>query len=354
MRVGQKVSIKQIAESIPCSPSTVSIVLNGSGDRYRIALETQKLIINAAREMGYVPKASRQYTHKGAEKKEKISIGLFMGLVDSAPFADMLKGLSTFTSFGEKAVEFCIYPYEPGALCRMRSLLIDNSFDGLIILPTGKDDCKFLQQLALNKPCVVNSQNIPGWNCVIADRIECGAAVARLFIAKGFKKIGLVTRNTLSESGMHRTFGFTSTYEKLGPRDAQITIVEDATDGDNGFASMNELLEKTGETGLDAVFVTEPNNFSGTVNSLRKNNKTSPDDFALVVFGNYSDNTVNQCISPSITTIGIPVKNMMIDSIELLCHQVEGGILNDVKKVHYPEICFRETCTKPENWDSIV
>lgn len=349
MSIKQKVTIKHIAESIPCSPSTVSIVLNGNGNRYRIARETQQLIFDSAKKMGYKAKSTSFHSRKNPEK---IRIGMFMGLVDSSPVSDMLKGISEFKKYEDKEIEYCFYPFAPSALCEMRELLLNNSFDGLIILPTGKDDCRFLQQLNISKPCVVNSQSLPGWNCVIADRIECGAAVARLFIAKGHKRIGLVTRNTLSESGMRRTFGFTSTYEKSGISDANITIVEDKTDGDNGFSSMNELLKKTTKSGLDAVFVTEPNNISGTVNSLRKNSKASPRDFDLVIFGNYSDSTVNQCLYPSITTIGIPIKNMMIDSIDLLCHQVECGVLNGVTKVHAPKIRFRETCTMPPNWSS--
>ena len=48
-------TIKDIAARLELSPSTVSIVLKGNGDRRKIKKETQQRIMNAAKEMGYKP-----------------------------------------------------------------------------------------------------------------------------------------------------------------------------------------------------------------------------------------------------------------------------------------------------------
>lgn len=351
MVVNNKVSIKQIAESIPCSSSTVSIVLNGNGDKYRISKQTQAVIISAAKRLGYF---SNTVDLHSKENSKKLKIGLFVCLDDSSPINDMLSGISDTPEYGDKLIEYCLYPFFPSELISMKKLLLDNDFDGMIILPFTKEECTFIQNLSFCKPHVIISKNIPGMNCIVPDRIACGAAVAQLFITKGYSRIGLVTRNTLSDSGKMRTFGFTSTFEKLGPKNAELIIVDDNSDDDRGFSCMNQLFEKTSGMKLDAIFVTEPNDFSGVVNSMRLNGKIPPRDFDLVIFGSYADNALNQCLSPSITTIGFPIRRMMRDGIDLLCHQIEGGILNGITKVHSPEFCFRESCLKPENWDSIT
>ena len=49
------VQIKQIAERVGMSQSTVSIVLNGRGDEMRISKESQQRILETAREMNYHP-----------------------------------------------------------------------------------------------------------------------------------------------------------------------------------------------------------------------------------------------------------------------------------------------------------
>lgn len=47
------VQVKQIAEHLGLSSGTVSIVLNGRGDELRISKETQKIVLDTAREMNY-------------------------------------------------------------------------------------------------------------------------------------------------------------------------------------------------------------------------------------------------------------------------------------------------------------
>ena len=47
--------IKEIAEKVGVSQSTVSVVLGGRGDRIRISKETQKKVWDAARELNYRP-----------------------------------------------------------------------------------------------------------------------------------------------------------------------------------------------------------------------------------------------------------------------------------------------------------
>ena len=53
MKERKKVSMKQIAEQLSVSLGTVSLVLNGRGDEMRISAETQELILDTAKKLGY-------------------------------------------------------------------------------------------------------------------------------------------------------------------------------------------------------------------------------------------------------------------------------------------------------------
>ena len=48
-----KMQIKNIADKLGLSVSTVSVVLNGRGDQVRISKETQNKLLNAAKEINY-------------------------------------------------------------------------------------------------------------------------------------------------------------------------------------------------------------------------------------------------------------------------------------------------------------
>src|SRR5664279_2832692 len=51
----EKININDIAKKTGLAISTVSRVLNGKADQYRISKASQKLIIDTARELNYIP-----------------------------------------------------------------------------------------------------------------------------------------------------------------------------------------------------------------------------------------------------------------------------------------------------------
>ena len=55
MGTKETASQKTIANTLGCSISTVSRVLSGKYEKYRISDETANLILKTAEEMGYIP-----------------------------------------------------------------------------------------------------------------------------------------------------------------------------------------------------------------------------------------------------------------------------------------------------------
>ena len=70
------VQIKQIAEHLGLSSGTVSIVLNGRGDELRISRETQKMVLNTAREMNYQSGKTQKKKEDGKNNTSFVSGGL--------------------------------------------------------------------------------------------------------------------------------------------------------------------------------------------------------------------------------------------------------------------------------------
>ena len=74
------VQIKQIAERVGLSPSTVSIVLNGRGDEMRISKESQRRVLEAAKEMSYRPSGNARHSRHSrtiAEDQAEKTVGVF-------------------------------------------------------------------------------------------------------------------------------------------------------------------------------------------------------------------------------------------------------------------------------------
>ena len=65
--------ITEIANQLGLSPGTVSVVLNGRGDKGRISKATQKRVKDAAREMGYQPNIyARRLRNSGIEETSQV------------------------------------------------------------------------------------------------------------------------------------------------------------------------------------------------------------------------------------------------------------------------------------------
>lgn len=75
-----------VAKLARVSPSTVSIVLNGNGDKLKIAKATQQRVREAARSLNYVPQASaRSLKHNSSR-----GIGLLMAQIPAAPYVPVV------------------------------------------------------------------------------------------------------------------------------------------------------------------------------------------------------------------------------------------------------------------------
>ena len=67
-------TIKDIAARLELSPSTVSIVLKGNGDKRKIKKETQHRILETARELGYKPNIQAKILRGSLSAKSNISL----------------------------------------------------------------------------------------------------------------------------------------------------------------------------------------------------------------------------------------------------------------------------------------
>ena len=72
-----KMQIKNIADKLGLSVSTVSVVLNGRGDQVRISKETQKKVLNAAKEINYQPNIYARRLRQAANEEAPYVLALF-------------------------------------------------------------------------------------------------------------------------------------------------------------------------------------------------------------------------------------------------------------------------------------
>ncbi len=85
----QSATIQSIAKSLGISVTTISRVLNGVGEQYRISRKTIELVTKSADELNYRP----NHFAKGLRLKKSSTIGLIVPDITNTWFAQLALGI---------------------------------------------------------------------------------------------------------------------------------------------------------------------------------------------------------------------------------------------------------------------
>src|SRR5579871_2614769 len=191
----KKVSISDIARKAGVSVSTVSFVMNDKAVKMRISREVIEKVENVAREMGYRPNQLARGLRTGKTK----TIGLIVENISNAFFATLAKTIEDEAKKYDYKVVYCSTDNDEDKARDLINMLSQRQVDGYIITPTLNlaEDIRRLQ--AENKPVVLIDRYFPQHGeipAVLVDNYEGVARGTECLVAKGYKKIALITIET--------------------------------------------------------------------------------------------------------------------------------------------------------------
>ena len=339
--MSKKVTAKEVAEEIGVSPSTVSMVLNNQGDKYRISVETQQKIIRAAENAGY-----KHHSRKKSRKKiysEKL-IGIYCNYhFDRGPMANLFDGVKKYIKDNGLEYEVIIFPYHVGNLQDKEKWLSSAFIAGAIMVALGEKDLYFLENTSFDIPLVLFNRTAKGYTSVLIDDYAVGFKAMSIFLERGHKIIGIVSSNYSSRGLSLRSYGYRDRLEKqAGKQNGAYclpTVYDEDTD-QGGYNSMNKLFDSG--TVPTAIFVPSDNMLSGVARSIRDKGLTIPDDVEIISYGNRD---MNRVVVPSISSFSRPTAEMSYNSAKILCDYIEKGVLTDNIKFSFDaEFVFKESC----------
>ena len=200
------VTIKDIAKKTGYSVTTVSKTLNNYPD---ISEKTKKIILKAAKEMGYLPNA----TARSLVTKKSWTIGVV--------FEEQTGVGITHPFFGRVLDKFKRYIEDQGYDLLFISQSIagrkDSSYythckqkgvDGIIILCSFMDVEPIRQLIESDIPSVIIDHETPLTNCVYTNNYKAVYEAVEYLITLGHTKIGHIHGDLLSFVGIERYNGF--------------------------------------------------------------------------------------------------------------------------------------------------
>jgi len=347
-------NIYEIAKEVSLSPTTVSLVLNGKGDQYRIAKKTQERIYKTAREMGYVANVSARRL-----VSNRISVYPEVALLWSPTQHPNV--LNNFISILHKLEEeqqiqpfnVTIYPFRNGALDELEFLLTSNLVHGIIIPPARDEDIEYLKGCSYQVPAILQYGVVEGCYTVMVDNEKNGRDVADIFQARGFKRVGILEPGYVSRTAMERSRSFIMRCEENG-----MTLCYHGGEVQTTEMSRSNLSRYGAEMSLDllkqkklpeALFVQNDQVALGVISTLILNGVRIPEDISIICYGHTPDQFI-VWPGPGLTLINYPLEEIAEKTIRLMSELLVGNPVKEKIFVCASNIEFSDSCTKPADW----
>jgi LacI family transcriptional regulator len=306
----KRTSLADIAESLNISKSTVSFVLNGKGKQFNISQKTQKLILEKAKELNYVP----NFFAKGLREGKTQTIGLVLADISNPFYSELSKAIQE-TLYDQGYSLFIVSTNDdPGMEIKLMRDLILRSVDALIIAP-----CNGIPEL---KP-VLDETPIPVvWvdrigdefaDFVGIDNAKEANRLVDLFTQKP-KKLGII-HPVLSDvmTIRLRIEGVIKACEAKGI-DYEISAISDLK------KDAIDVIGKMHKNGIDS-FVSLNNRVAlTTVGALNELGIAIPQNARVISF---DDSDAFAYFAPPITALRQPIKQIGVETVARLMDRLK-------------------------------
>ena len=324
----QKANINDIVSRTGLSISTVSRVLNGKAEQFRIGKKSQQKIIEAAKELNYIPNHFAANLRSGKSH----TIALIVPSLNNPFFADLASTInSEIRKFGYTTM---ITDSDEDLRVEEMALnqVMSRNIEGLVIAPCGNkwEHIKQLHDLGLPIICIdryFEELDIP---FVSTDNYDGAYTATKYLIEYGHKNIACIQGVQQSTPNRLRIKGFKKAMEDAGLQEYK--IVGDDFSVQNGYLETRLLLQQKEKP--TAIFTLSNTIAMGCMKALKELNVEIPEDISLITF---DDHPYLDYLSTPLSCIAQPVSDISKIAVKFL-----------FSKLNSTEAMIQQILLKPE------
>lgn len=298
------VTLKDVAQRAGVSVPTASRVLSGS--TYPVVDELRERVRAAAEELDYVPNAQAQ----GLLRGNTGTIGVLVGDVGDPYFSEIVNGIHDRATAENLLVTICHTERDPARELGYFRMLQSHRAHSVILAGSGLSDESYRQGIATR----VTSFRAAGGHVVgigapvvdmdrvLVDNTEGGRLIARHLVELGHRDIALISGPEMLISSQERLEGMKEVFDAAG---ARLIVRHGPPNRDEGYRAAEELLHEHPQ--LTALLGTADQMAMGALAYLRGQGRSVPGDVSVAGF---NDIAVARDLSPSLTTVRLPLREM--------------------------------------------
>lgn len=335
----RRVTSLEVARRAGVSRTTVSFVLNGV-QTGKVSEETRARVLQAARELRYVPDAAARTLVSGKTG----TLGLVVSRADhisvDAFIPQALQGLARICM--QQGYRLIIETAEDGeAAYNYESLVGAKRIDGLVVLNPDPGDDRLRTLIDRDYPVVlIGAYPHPEVAAVSVDSASAMDRATTHLIGLGHERIGFIhyrTVGSLAEGG--RFGGYRAALERAGLPLEERWVRSGDYSADSGYTAMMSILEEAYQP--TAIVAGNDTIALGAIAAIAESGKRVPDDIALVGF---DDIPQARYMNPPLTTVRVPAYEMAEACGQMILQLLAEGTVPEPKRVFQAELVVRSSC----------
>jgi LacI family transcriptional regulator len=312
--MASKSNIFTIASETGYSVSTVSRVLTGQAEKFRISKKAIDLISETARRLNYQPDLVAQTLRT----KQSRTIGLLVPGIDN-PFFATLSGIIINLLSGRGYHTLLADSQEAEAEEEQAlQMFVSRKVDGIICVPVATSPAR-LEQISQQTPVVLIDRHFSKTNLpyVCTDNYVGARMATEYLLRHGYKRILAIQGVRSSMPNQERLRGFK---DALKGADVVFDAVGDAFSVENGH---DEIVRIFGgqERRFDAVFAFSATILLGAIDAFRELNIKVGEDVGII---SYDNNGFLDFLDPAITRVEQPLREASELAVETLFSIMEA------------------------------
>jgi LacI family transcriptional regulator len=308
-----KPSIKTIAEQTGVSKTTVSFVLNGRGDEKNISAETQKRVMDMARQLNYRP----NHLARSLSMGRSYTIGFVVPDISNPFFSKIARLVEHYAEERGYSVMVASTDEKPEKEQVILESFSNRQIDGVIIAPTTE----LVQTKYATLPLVNFDRHFQDEKEVYVsiNNSETAVQLTQALIDKGCQKIGLIGLSSFLPNIKERIGGYEEALRQNKITVDKSLIID--VDKDSIKQDVKKTIQRMLDEEVDGFLFL--NNVL-TAEGIWVVNKFYPQVKDKIQFASFDNLDVFDYATPTVISALQPGDDIARHCVEMLCQQIEN------------------------------
>jgi LacI family transcriptional regulator len=310
----RRVTQADVAQRAGVSQTAVSQILGDSENEINFRPETREKVLQAAKELGYVPSVAA----RALRTNRTMTIGVILGFITDELSLRITRGIQDVAQ--ERGYGILIADTEQSGELEAQALeqLRQREVDGLLFVDSWTDPDTCLEN-DLYPPMIFAQlrQSIEKQNCVGLDNFRGGYEATRHLLDLGYRKVAHISGPEKWASAAERFKGY---QKALADRDLPYdpSLVEFCDwEVSSGRDATALLLDRHPD--IDAIFASNDLMAAGSIQAAAQRGLRIPQDIALI---GYDDRYLSEALLPPLTSYAIPLNQIGQKAASLLINRL--------------------------------